>query len=164
VYDDLGNLRFVIPPRAVEYLTGHGWAFDGGTWATSNVAKRLCFSYEYDDENRMSVKRVPDAGEVWMVYDIRDRIAMTQDENLRPLNKWLCTVYDDLNRTVKTGFFTDATHGQDRISQQGQAGAQQHYPGTSSNFEVLTETYYDDYLWITSDISSEGNTYHHEHK
>ena len=44
-----------------------------------NLINELCFCYEYDNRNRMFIKKVPDAGEVQMVYDVRDRLTMTGD-------------------------------------------------------------------------------------
>jgi RHS repeat-associated protein len=147
VYDDLGDLRSVMQPQAVNYLNANKWAFDATAWNTSTVAKGLCFSYEYDERQRMIIKRVPDAGEVWLVYDKLDRLVMTQDENLRTSGKWLVNVYDGVNRPLRTGLLGD-TH--DRAYHQNLAGTSTTYPNTSSGFELLTETYYDDYQWITN--------------
>jgi len=98
VYDDLGNLRFVIPPKAVDWLSVNGWAFavSGG----DQVASELCFRYEYDERGRMVVKKVPGKSEDWMVYDVRDRQVFSQDGNQRTLNQWINTQYDELNRTI----------------------------------------------------------------
>jgi hypothetical protein len=105
VYDDLGRLRYVIPPMAVSQLTfPHN--------KNSLIVKQLCFYYEYDEKNRMTIKQVPGAEPVYMVYDERDRLVLTQDGNLRKdanginLNKWLFTKYDELNRTILTGIYT----------------------------------------------------------
>ncbi|HMH20213.1 MAG TPA: DUF6443 domain-containing protein [Puia sp.] len=102
VYDDLLNLRFVIQPQGVVALKANSWNFDASAWSTSAIAKGLCFSYEYDDRARMTIKRIPGAGEAWMIYDTRDRMVFTQDPNLRGLNQWLGTLYDGLNRPVMT--------------------------------------------------------------
>ena len=101
VYDNLNNLRFVISPKAVEWLEGNGWTFDAS--GGDQVATELCFRYEYDARNRMVVKQVPGKGEDWTVYDVRDRQVFTQDANQRSQHQWLNTQYDDLNRTVLVG-------------------------------------------------------------
>jgi len=101
VYDDLSNLRFAIPPKAVEWLLVNGWNF-----ATSDgvsVASELCFRYEYDARNRMIVKQVPGKGEDWTVYDVRDRQVFTQDAIQRSQHQWINTQYDNLDRTVLVG-------------------------------------------------------------
>jgi len=156
VYDDLDNLRFVIPPMAVDYLFSHNWTFDGSTWATSPVAKELCFSYEYDGRHRVIVKRVPGASDVFMVYDARDRLVMVQDKNLRNLDKWLVTVYDnDLNRPVQTGLLTD---GNTRAYHQNNADTKTDYPHINNNFEQLTQTFYDNYDWVALNNNPVSNT------
>ena len=85
IYDDLNNLRFVIPPKAVEALLST-WSFGTTNFNSSDIAKELCFYYEYDERSRMIMKKVPGAGEVYMVYDSRDRLVMTQDANMRSSN------------------------------------------------------------------------------
>lgn len=49
----------------------------------------------------MIKKKVPDAGEVYMVYDARDRLVLTQDANLRNQGKWMYTVYENLFNRLK---------------------------------------------------------------
>ncbi|MGN7825093.1 hypothetical protein ACTJJB_33525, partial [Chitinophaga sp. 22536] len=97
IYDDLNNLRFVIPPLGVEKITG--------SWNTTVIADGLCFQYSYDGRNRMVTKKVPGAGIIEMVYDVRDRLVFTRDANQRALNQWLVTFYDDLNRPVETALY-----------------------------------------------------------
>jgi len=149
VYDDLGNLRFVIPPKATEALQGRNWVFESTKISSSTIAKELCFAYEYDERGRMIIKRVPGAGPVWMVYDARDRVVMTQDSSLRKLGKWLYTDYDSLNRPILTGLWT--TTG-DLNYHQAFADTSIIYPNPPANAsnEVLTETYYDNYSWSSS--------------
>ncbi|MGN7825094.1 hypothetical protein ACTJJB_33530, partial [Chitinophaga sp. 22536] len=97
IYDDLNNLRFVIPPLGVEKITS--------SWNTAAIADGLCFQYSYDGRKRMITKKVPGAGVVEMVYDVRDRLVFTRDANQRALNQWLVTFYDDLNRPVETALY-----------------------------------------------------------
>jgi RHS repeat-associated protein len=157
VYDTLDNLRFVIPPKAVEWLKVNGWSFaaSGG----STVSSELCFRYEYDYRRRMIIKKVPGAGERWMVYDTRDRPVMTQDSNLRRSAQWLVTRYDGLNRPVETGLITYAAN-QAAMSSLVAGQSANATIGTSSDPVVLDPvpsgtsvqaqsfTYYDDYAWV----------------
>jgi len=99
IYDDLNQLRFVIPPKAVTAIQSN-WTL------APDIVKELCFRYEYDARSRMIAKKVPGAGWVYMIYDIRDRLVFTQDANMRPNNQWLATFYDALNRPVMTGMMT----------------------------------------------------------
>src|SRR5690606_38086520 len=61
----------------------------------------------YDSRNRMVIKQVPGAEPVYMVYDNRDRLVLTQDGNQRStgssIRYWAFTKYDELNRPVLTG-------------------------------------------------------------
>lgn len=147
VYDNFGLLRFVLSPKAVEALSS--WT------VTSTIANELCFRYEYDSRKRMIIKKVPGSGEVHMVYDLRDRLVMTQDANLRNNDQWMVMQYDNLNRPVKTFLLTN---GDDRVTHEGDALNELLYPNTSmlSAGQLLTENFYDDYNWATgiSGISS----------
>jgi hypothetical protein len=99
IYDDLNRLRFVIPPKATEYLRNNSWAL------TQNIVDELCFWYEYDDRGRLVTKHVPGAMPVNLIYDRRDRLLFTQDGNMYNQQKWLMTIYDFLNRPIATAFW-----------------------------------------------------------
>jgi RHS repeat-associated protein len=148
VYDDLDNLRFVIAPRAVELING-AWTI------SSAVASELCFRYEYDRRKRMIIKKIPGAGETWMVYDARDRMVMSQDSALRKQGKWMVTEYDSLNRLYRTGLLIDANS---RSYHQNLAYTSITYPNTASNYEVLTQTFYDNYTWVSGTAPILGST------
>jgi len=146
VYDDLGNLRFVMPPKTTDWLKANSWTFDATTIAASSISKELCFSYEYDQRNRMVVKRVPGAGEVWMVYDVRDRLVLTQDSALRNKGQWFYTSYDSLNRPILAGLWTSSY---DRSTQKSYADTALVWPNPGTGtYTVLTRTHYDDYTWV----------------
>jgi len=96
IYDDLNRLRCVVQPAGT-----------AGFPSTATLDE-YCFRYEYDEKNRMIMKKVPGAAPVYMVYDTRDRLVFTQDGNLRAnnQNQWLTTLYDNYNRIVLTGITT----------------------------------------------------------
>ncbi len=140
VYDDLNNLRFVMQPRAVELISAGGWS------VSQTVADELCFRYEYDTRKRMVIKKVPGAGENWMVYDARDRVVMTQDSLMRSLHNWRVMKYDNLNREDSMGILTDANN---RVYHQSLAGGSITYPIVNTgNYAFETTTFYDDYGWM----------------
>ena len=105
VYDDLGQLRFVLPPKAVAAINTD-WNLSPDVHP--EVVSELCFRYEYDARGRLTHKKVPGAGWVYLVYDKRDRLVFTQDANMRGKAQWLATVYDALNRPVATGMISYA--------------------------------------------------------
>ncbi|HEX6431384.1 MAG TPA: DUF6443 domain-containing protein [Niastella sp.] len=144
MYDNLGNLRCVIQPKGVELIAG--------TWQLTepDVLHEQCFRYEYDLSNRLIIKKVPGAGEVWMVYDAKDRLVMTQDASMRGKGQWLVNLYDNQNRPVQTGLWNS---NNDRVYHAGQANTSTIYPFSvdatpGSGYEMLTRTGYDDYSTI----------------
>ena len=66
---------------------------------------RWAFQYHYDGRGRMTKKKVPGSGWVYMVYDHRDRLVLTQDSIQRKGWQWLFTKYDELNRPIMTGIY-----------------------------------------------------------
>jgi RHS repeat-associated protein len=100
VYDDLGNLCYVLPPGALP---------DGGT-VSATTLKHLCYQYRYDERNRLVEKQLPGKGRELIVYNKLDQVVMTQDAMQRstPNQQWAVTKYDALGRVVVTGLYTDA--------------------------------------------------------
>ncbi|MDO6433109.1 T6SS effector amidase Tae4 family protein [Flavitalea sp. BT771] len=145
IYDDLNNLRMVVPPAAVNLINS--------SWVISQtVANELCFRYEYDQRKRINSNKAPGVTASVMVFDARDRLIMTQDSNLKASGKWEVVEYDSMNRSWRTGLLTD---GNDQSYHQGQAYNSVSYPNTSGgNYEVLTQTYYDDYAWVSGATSA----------
>ena len=111
IYDDFGNLVVVIPPEAVKRITQTSPVSEyyGKTDAQKNdFLKNWAFRYRYDARMRMTMKQVPGAEPVYMVYDNRDRLILTQDGNQRAgaasaIKYWTFTKYDELNRPIMTG-------------------------------------------------------------
>ncbi len=142
VYDEYNNLKLVIPPRAVELAYANSWSLT----YNSSLINELCFIYYYDNRNRVIAKKVPGSGNVSMVYDM----LVMQDSNMSVQNKWLVTEYDNLSRIVKTGLWTNT---RSRFSHQGAAKSMAIYPVADSllsNFELLTENFYDNYDWVAA--------------
>jgi len=168
IYDDLGHLVCVIPPEATRLLPTLYYQ-SGATDLTKNTfLSSWAFRYTYDLYNRMTQKQVPGAQTVFMVYDSRYRLALTQDGNQRPNKQWIFTKYDALNRPVLTGMIktnvvVDQTTMQARVDAYyaGLTGIQNwfetyqgsgvhgytnnSYPQTDTLNNYLTVTYYDNY-------------------
>ncbi|MBV4360612.1 DUF6443 domain-containing protein [Pinibacter aurantiacus] len=98
IYDRLNNLRCIIQPEGVNALITSNYQL------TTTILNEQCFRYEYDARNRMIMKKAPGAVEVYMIYDERERLVMTQDANMRKDSKWQAILYDVLNRPLLTGF------------------------------------------------------------
>lgn len=152
IYDDLGNLRCVVQPEGVKWLAVNNWSFT----ATGGdiILKEQCFRYEYNARNRMIMKKVPGVGEVYMVYDARDRLVMSQDAAMRSgtQRKWLYTVYDEFNRPIETGLMTDNSELNFHIEHAANSTS---YPNLAQyTTEKLTITHYDDYTGLPGGLSS----------
>ncbi|MES2112736.1 MAG: DUF6443 domain-containing protein [Bacteroidota bacterium] len=98
VYDDFGELCFVLPPGALP---------DNGTISPTTL-DFLCYQYRYDERNRMVEKKLPGKGKEFMAYNKLDQLVMMQDANQRSTanQQWTVTKYDALGRPVVTGLYT----------------------------------------------------------
>ncbi len=115
----------------------------------------------------MIAKKVPGSDWVYMVYDDRDRLVLTQDGNQRASNLWAFVKYDILNRAIMKGI-KDTTVALTQAQMQGvvdtyylkgsarpgesRGGTIHHYtnrayPVLTDANKYLTVTYYDDYSW-----------------
>lgn len=101
MYDWKGQLRVVVQPKAYLALAA------GGFILTPEMMNDGCFLYDYDAKGRMIAKKTPGAAWIYMVYDNRDRLILTQDGNLRaqPRNNelWSYITYDAMNRVYESG-------------------------------------------------------------
>ncbi|CAM1344204.1 conserved hypothetical protein [Tenacibaculum amylolyticum] len=168
VYDDFGNLTYVLPPKVT--------TIDG---VSDTELSELCYQYKYDYRNRLVEKKI--AGKAWeyVVYDNLDRHVLTQDANLRAQNKWLFTKYDKLGRTIYTGLYTHTTEidqpamqalfnsNNDSVTAYYETkttseGSLNDYTNTnfpSANVEVLTVNYYDTYTFDKAGATTTVNAY-----
>jgi RHS repeat-associated protein len=152
VYDDQKRLRYIIPPKAVAAIDG--------SWSLTPVTE-LCFSYLYDRKGRLIEKKIPGKGVEFLVYDLRDRVCLTQDANLRNKGQWAFTLYDALNRPTVTGIATTIENrtqmqsGVDYSYQYYTPDAMMYhinnysslhqYPASLYLCKILSYNYYDDY-------------------
>ncbi|RZS90546.1 DUF6443 domain-containing protein [Aquimarina brevivitae] len=166
VYDDFGNLAYVLPPKA-EAQTD---------MPTATEIAELGYQYQYDKKKRLVKKRLPGKGWEVIVYDKLNRPVLTQDANQKPLRQWSFTKYDLYNRVAYTGLYTHSTDidqsamqsyfinqntvdpynvnnvnatktYENRVSSssinEGTYYTNNNFP--TNNIEILTLNYYDDY-------------------
>jgi RHS repeat-associated protein len=153
VYDDFGNLSFVLPP---------GSNADAGITSAANQStlNSMCYQYTYDERNRMVTKKIPGKGIEYTVYNSLDQVVATQDSNQRAANQWIVTKYDALGRMIISGLFNTGSTSIDPATFKVSVYAQtqnweikdtyQQYGYTQTNtypnnFTALTINYYDDY-------------------
>lgn len=97
VYDQYGNLSYVIPPLA-----------DTAQPLSLQVLNGLCYQYKYDNRNRLVEKKLPGKHWEFILYDRLDRVIASGPAN-SPFTDlsgfgWLVTKYDAFNRIVLTSW------------------------------------------------------------
>jgi RHS repeat-associated protein len=102
VYDDLGNLRYVLPPSASDATTGTATYPE-----TTTRIKYFAYIYKYDYRNRCIEKKLPGADPVYYKYDMADRLIFSQDGEQRQTRKWTFTIPDISGRVVLQGECTN---------------------------------------------------------
>ena len=95
VYDNLGNLSFVIPPILSEIATK-------GNLSAENL-DLYGYQYKYDSRKRCVQKKLPGAQYISYIYDKADRLIFTQDGEQRAKHEWVFALSDALGRNVLTG-------------------------------------------------------------
>ncbi|MCG8724248.1 hypothetical protein G1K63_12075, partial [Tenacibaculum finnmarkense] len=174
VYDDYGNLTYVLPPKTNSVSSVNTLK------NIKNQLNDLCYQYTYDYRNRLVEKQIPGKGKEVIIYDRLDRPVLTQDAIQKPQNKWLFTKYDILGRVVYTGIYTRSRHidrvrMQTHFNSENNAGVKMYetalkITGTLGNYysnlnfpktgiEVLTVNYYDDYTFNTLTRTTSANYY-----
>ncbi|MGQ2985379.1 DUF6443 domain-containing protein [Flavobacterium sp.] len=153
LYDQFGNLTYVLPPTCE------------GSFANGN-ANVYGYQYKYDARNRLVEKKLPGKQWEYIVYDPLDRVVATGPA-LSPFGDgatgWLHTYYDAFGRVALTGWAPQATinsaarnilqqaaivKNTGRQDQQVDGVDINYKPGVlPSEFKLLTITYYDDYAW-----------------
>ena len=98
VYDDHGNLCFVLPP---------GVAPDNNAAISQANIDLKCYQYRYDARNRLTQKKVPSKGWEYVVYNKLDKPIATQDsvQRRKAPQEWTITKYDAMGREVISGTY-----------------------------------------------------------
>jgi RHS repeat-associated protein len=95
VYDQYGNLTYVLPPLAEGAIT-------------QTVLDGLCYQYKYDYRNRLAAKKIPGKQWEYVVYDKLDKPVAT-GPTFSPFGGttegWLITKYDVFGRVAYTGWY-----------------------------------------------------------
>ena len=162
VYDQYGNVTFVLPPRADVAIT-------------QTVLDELCYQYKYDYRNRLIEKKLPGKQWEFIVYDKLDRIVATgpvlSPFTDSPANTfgWLITKYDVYNRLVYTGWENSTAtritkqnvqNGLTSFSESKQASGSIDLISVNytnnilpTAIKLLTVNYYDDYAFPNAPAS-----------
>jgi len=156
VYNEYGQLTYQVPPKAVPVLLAQGTPD-----VKSTAVAELVYKYVYDSLGRVVEKKIPGAAVEYIVYDKLGRVALMQNGYLRATNQWFYIKYDQWNRPVYTGVYTNtvkvsrkAVQGllnNDNLVKYETAAAQATHPHYTNNafpnssITYLTVNYYDNY-------------------
>ncbi|MBW4889217.1 RHS repeat-associated core domain-containing protein [Mucilaginibacter sp. HMF5004] len=153
VFDDFGNLAFVLPASADP---------DNGA-ITQATLDKFCYQYRYDERQRLIEKKIPGKGREYIIYNKIDQVVATQDSLKRINNQWAFVKYDAFGKPVVTGIWNNGGVNISRIDLQTLVNSQTSlwerrdntntgsYYYTSTTFptnnisKILTVNYYDDY-------------------
>jgi hypothetical protein len=172
VYDELGRLLYELPAKFIFDCAGlyQFQVYQGGT--NFEQFNGFATAYRYDHRSRQIEKKKP--GEAWSeyVYNNLNQVVLSKSPELSSADdKWNYVKYDALGRPIQTGFYTSAltrenlqnlldgitTHlWETKGSSPMEPYTGVSFPAMSPQIQVLTETYYDDYLF---DIN--GYTYNY---
>ena len=174
VYDDFGDLRYVLSPAAVEAL-----GFGNGPWyAGSDALRKYAYVYTYDKRRRCSQKQMPGADPVYYVYDKADHLVLTQDGEQRKSRDWTAVLPDMFGRPAVWGIVRkDSTLAQLQVSYENKCVAVR-YTGNASTYgynnpynllqgmRYLNVSWYDHYKFLNlfpatekTNLTCSGNVY-----
>jgi len=134
IYDQFGNLTFVLPPLAEGV-------------ATATVLNNLGYQYKYDNRNRLVSKKLPGKQWEFIVYDKLDRPVATGPAFSPYGNQtigWMVTQYDVFGRVTQTGWKQMSVTEATRNTNQTSVNSGSNPFGLTTN-QVLTKNYYDNY-------------------
>jgi RHS repeat-associated protein len=170
LYDQYGNLTFVLPPLV-----------DTNLLISNSVLEGLCYQYKYDYRNRLVEKKLPGKQWEYIIYDKLDRVVATgpayspfvdqQSPSSAPIG-WMITKYDCFNRPVYTGWTmassintTERKNSQSALNSLTSFSESKTTSGTidgipvfytnsisiiPGTFKLLTVSYYDNYDYPNS--------------
>ncbi|PWG78248.1 RHS repeat domain-containing protein, partial [Pararcticibacter amylolyticus] len=166
VYDNYGNLSFVLPPLASDALTATNTTWDESATAVKNFA----YIYKYDAYNRCISKKLPGCEPIYSIYDKADRVIYTQDgeQRAKATPEWTFSIPDAFGRVALTGKCTNSLSFQsnplaDILVKAEYTGGTNAFKGytvsgiTLTSPEILSVNYYDNYTFLnTNGITGAG--------
>ncbi|MCL9768865.1 DUF6443 domain-containing protein [Flavobacterium sp. HXWNR69] len=134
IYDQFGNLTYVIPPLAE------------GNASQTNL-ENLGYQYKYDSRNRLVEKKLPGKAWEFIVYDKLDRPVATgpayNPYGTQTLG-WMITQYDVFGRVTQTGWKQMTVSETERKNNQNTVNSGGN-PFVLVQSDILTKNFYDNY-------------------
>ena len=158
VYDGRDRLCYVLPPAALDGLSGNG-PWDTGT----DAVDRYAYVYEYDGHGRVTGRKMPGCTMRHTWYDRHGRVAYEDDGNLRAAGRRRFFLYEPFNRMAVSGTCAAST-APDLTWREAKA-----LPSSGANTyggyrtDVLLDSvelheinYYDSHVYVTFGLGSDG--------
>ena len=165
IYDDYGQLRYVLPPLASDQLTS-----TNTIWSVASATiDKYGYYYEYDIMNNITVKKLPGQKVSRYFYDCHHRLALMQDGNRLNSSNYTLFVYDKYGREIIVGAASLIEAEKNEILQDGisaqYTGQNDEYWGYSlsipipTTFDVERVYYYDNYNFIYQNFIENNSKY-----
>lgn len=157
VYDELGQLVYIITPKAVDIIAAGSWGVNQG------AVSGLCYYYQYNADGQVIAKTVPGkTSPDYTVYDKKHRTVLSNTPLLYAQGKWAFSVYDSRDRIRFSGYIASTVT---RANWQSYINALSYYttatdleyyivngfngtyPTSLTNCEIVDYFYYDDYAF-----------------
>ena len=158
VYNDLGQLCYMIPPLASDAMN----AVNTNYFDSDDAMKKYCYIYKYDNRGNQITARMPGCEPIYRVFDKANRLILSQDGNQRPKNQWVVSKYDLFGRLLYTGILTNGDSFQTLQNKLANTVVTESYVGfisidlsgyscnhfSSNQIKLLTVNYYDKYTYF----------------
>ena len=159
VYDDKGNLTFVITPELTAYLYSEYQSKKSTIWSsTSDALKKYAYLYEYDGMNHCISKKLPGVEPIYYIYNKAGQCILQQDGNMRQRGEWRFSIPDVFGRECITGVCKNTFKYKECplnttivYASRNNSGSYRGYSVTGlqlTNATIHTVNYYDDYDYI----------------
>lgn len=100
VYDQLGNLSYVIPPALSDDI---GQYLDVEHVSNTEAFRKYVTQYRYDGFHRCIYKRLPGCEPIYYIYDKAGNMIFSQDGNQRERGEWSFSIPDRYGREALKG-------------------------------------------------------------
>lgn len=100
VYDDMGDLRYVIPPIVTAAMFSE--------LATDTYFEKYIYAYHYDGLRRLIEKKIPGKGWEYLAYNDNNQVVLQQDALQRATGSWRYTKYDAFGNVAYSGIYVKA--------------------------------------------------------
>ncbi len=109
VYNRHGILASIIQPEGIKALYKNKFDFNSkisnGSGGTTNLFDLYVQQNSYDERNRLITQKLPGTGLTSYVYDLMDRMVMSQDPQQALEFKWTFQKFDEQGRPIIKGVF-----------------------------------------------------------